>query len=202
MDTGFSNKSLLVELQVIAPDEPHNACGQCRACCVAFGIPEMDKPPHVPCKHLCDHGCGIYSTRPNVCRTFRCVWLQSNGDEIHRPDNLGLLLTTELVSDTSPPFVVAYEIRPGAFAKGLSWLKKLSENNGVPVCVVTHRADDIPHQHRPRLYLNVPYELQGSLRRRFSQSIDGVKAERNSPCPCGSNKKFKKCCMSFIRFLD
>jgi len=27
-----------------------------------------------------------------------------------------------------------------------------------------------------------------------TNSISGVKVSRNSPCACGSNKKYKKCC--------
>lgn len=73
-------------------------CGPCRACCVVVSIPELVKPPGVPCRHLkaavdprgC---CAIYDRRPKPCATFRCSYLNGLGhDATGRPDTLGVML--------------------------------------------------------------------------------------------------------------
>jgi hypothetical protein len=55
-----------------------NHCGNCTACCRVFAIPEFDKPAGKWCQH-CAIGkeCRIYESRPQVCRAFECLWLQS-----------------------------------------------------------------------------------------------------------------------------
>lgn len=54
-----------------------NLCGDCRMCCKLLGVHELNKPPEVRCPHVCNHGCGIYETRPESCRTYECFWLSS-----------------------------------------------------------------------------------------------------------------------------
>lgn len=56
-------------------------------CCVLPAIRELGKPANVPCKHLTETGCGIYESRPQVCRSFECHWL--NGKGASRPDVVG-----------------------------------------------------------------------------------------------------------------
>lgn len=60
-------------------------------CCVLPAIPQLGKPANVPCKHLTPGGCGIYEKRPQVCREFRCHWLDGKGTE--RPDVVGAYTT-------------------------------------------------------------------------------------------------------------
>ena len=70
-------------------------CGPCEACCVALKIeaPELRKPSGRPCAHLARTGCGIYETRPQVCRTFLCGWrLLPELDASWRPDLSGVML--------------------------------------------------------------------------------------------------------------
>lgn len=51
-------------------------CGDCNICCTYLRIDELPvkKPQDVACSHLCEKGCGIYETRPNVCRSWYCGW--------------------------------------------------------------------------------------------------------------------------------
>ncbi len=56
-------------------------------------IPELDKPAGQPCKHLTAKGCGIYDSRPDVCRRFECNWLAGRGDDYARPDVVGAYVT-------------------------------------------------------------------------------------------------------------
>jgi len=70
-------------------------CGPCQACCVALKIdtPQLRKKASVPCPHLVQKGCGIYDTRPPVCRSFLCGWrLLPELDASWRPDLSGVML--------------------------------------------------------------------------------------------------------------
>ena len=70
------------------------ACGPCTACCIDLKIvaPELKKKARVPCPHLSGKGCGIYETRPGVCREFLCGWrLFEDMDNSWRPDLSGIL---------------------------------------------------------------------------------------------------------------
>jgi len=52
-------------------------CGTCTLCCKLLGVEELNKPVGVWCSHCRKgEGCGIYPTRPEVCRIFECLWLQ------------------------------------------------------------------------------------------------------------------------------
>lgn len=74
------------------------SCGECTACCVNLKIEteEFKKPAEVTCQHICSAGCGIYDTRPSVCRTWYCGWryMGQLGLEL-RPDKSGILLRVQ-----------------------------------------------------------------------------------------------------------
>lgn len=67
-------------------------CGECTLCCAFFGVPELEKPYGVACRHCTAAGCGIHPTRPQSCRNFECFWLmdESFPDEF-RPDRSGVV---------------------------------------------------------------------------------------------------------------
>ena len=72
-------------------------CGTCTACCTCIGVKALDKPAGVPCKHLTEHGCGIYETRPQECRQYFCLWADPKAEQLNlpewgRPDQTGLIL--------------------------------------------------------------------------------------------------------------
>jgi len=70
-------------------------CGPCQVCCVALKIkaPQLRKDAQVPCPHLVAKGCGIYESRPPVCRSFLCGWrLMPDLDASWRPDLSGVML--------------------------------------------------------------------------------------------------------------
>jgi len=70
-------------------------CGRCQVCCVALKIkdPQLRKDAQVPCPHLVAKGCGIYESRPPVCRSFLCGWrLMPELDASWRPDVSGVML--------------------------------------------------------------------------------------------------------------
>lgn len=85
-------------------------CGACSLCCVLPAIPQLGKPANVPCVHLTPSGCGIYETRPQGCRDFKCEWLRGGvGDQTSRPDHVGgyvLPLNGDGLTDTKRGFKI------------------------------------------------------------------------------------------------
>lgn len=89
-------------------------CGGCFACCVITDIAELGKPAGVPCQHLVDGKCGIYDTRPQVCRDFECGWkLDPRFREDERPSDVGVMVMGIPLGRAR--LNVAHELREGAF---------------------------------------------------------------------------------------
>src|SRR5882724_563871 len=94
-------------------------CGTCTLCCKIMEIPELGKPHCQWCTNCHKSvGCKIYETRPNSCREFRCVWLQSQswpkpwGEEL-RPNRTKVVLCAMsdgkgVVAQVDPAFPGAY----------------------------------------------------------------------------------------------
>lgn len=53
-------------------------CDGCTMCCKTMKVRELDKPGDTWCRH-CEiaRGCAVYETRPDSCRTYECIWLQT-----------------------------------------------------------------------------------------------------------------------------
>lgn len=71
-------------------------CGECTVCCTQWKIPELNKPAETLCQNLkqppgCQN-CLIYDSRPDVCRNFRCGWMQGFMGEEGRPDKSGVVM--------------------------------------------------------------------------------------------------------------
>lgn len=95
-------------------DDLTRQCGPCQACCVVPEIPELGKKAGERCQHLTEQGCGIYETRPDVCRAFECGWKVNprfRADD--RPDVVGIM--TSGLQHEGLKMNVAHELRPGAF---------------------------------------------------------------------------------------
>lgn len=83
---------------------PGRECGECTVCCVAptIDLPEFKKPQGLACPHCLQASCGIYATRPPVCRTFYCHWRRAGWlDDSWRPDRSQILLRG--TDDDVPP---------------------------------------------------------------------------------------------------
>jgi hypothetical protein len=89
----------------IAPDkdaELGRQCGECSLCCKVLEIKQTDGPLELAfakvqgkwCVYAAKKaGCKIHHVKPDVCREFRCLWLQGAGPEAMRPDRIGAVLT-------------------------------------------------------------------------------------------------------------
>ena len=86
---------------------PAKICGECRACCVDLQIdtPEFQKNARILCPHHTGSGCGIYATRPKVCREFLCGWLlfPELGND-WRPDRSGVLILQRAYDQLPPAY--------------------------------------------------------------------------------------------------
>lgn len=70
----------------------HRKCDGCTACCTVLGVASIDKPEHVPCKHLCQIGCAVHSTKPEECNAYSCLWkIGAIAQDKYRPDKIGLI---------------------------------------------------------------------------------------------------------------
>lgn len=75
-------------------------CGSCTMCCKLLAVAELSKPKNKLCEHCSvGRGCKIYSERPDSCRAFRCIWLQTQTNsevtpfpERLRPDHCKVVL--------------------------------------------------------------------------------------------------------------
>lgn len=75
------------------PLAPRRECGDCVACCELLYVNDLQKPAGTSCKHCTSKGCGIYATRPAVCREWFCGWRRVAGlAEELRPDRSGILI--------------------------------------------------------------------------------------------------------------
>jgi Fe-S-cluster containining protein len=75
----------------------HRGVLDCRDHFVIFGNDghkdAIQKPAHTACKHLTCNGCGIYKTRPPLCRGFQCFWLNGWLPEYMKPDEFGVMFS-------------------------------------------------------------------------------------------------------------
>jgi len=96
-------------------------CGDCSLCCTVLRVDELRKLGGVPCPELrspaaareLGGGCGIHTSRPAICRGYRCLWLQGGLDEEDRPGRLGAVL--DLVTRGAETRLEIHEAEPGTF---------------------------------------------------------------------------------------
>jgi Fe-S-cluster containining protein len=85
---------------------PGRVCGPCNVCCVALTINDktLQKVQGYRCPNtLPDHGCAIYETRPDTCRTFFCGWRTLKWiRETLRPDTSGVLVRIQAEKPAAP----------------------------------------------------------------------------------------------------
>lgn len=69
-----------------------NHCNGCTACCSVLEIKELSKPANTTCSSCTGKGCGVYDTRPETCKNFKCAYLNSDWPENLRPDKCGVII--------------------------------------------------------------------------------------------------------------
>ncbi len=81
--------------------------------------------------------CGIYSSRPQSCRDFKCAWLEGVGSHEDRPDKSGALIYMAADSNGAP-FIAAVECRPGVLDEGTE-VRKVIDEAGYTIRVLIDR---------------------------------------------------------------
>lgn len=122
-------------------------CGPCQVCCVALKIkaPQLRKEAQIPCPHLVAKGCGIYESRPPVCRSFLCGWrLMPELDASWRPDLSGVMLLP----------VPEAQIPKGYRAAGPGWVLVISDARKAITPKLARLAAGMVKRHTA-LYLSV-----------------------------------------------
>ncbi len=77
---------------------PGRDCGDCVACCQVLRIdqPDLQKAAGILCTHNTGTGCGIYATRPGICRSWYCLWRRIDAmPDAARPDRCGVIFCLE-----------------------------------------------------------------------------------------------------------
>ena len=101
-------------------------CGGCNACCDVLEIAEF-KPAEELCKHWrVGSGCSAYNTRPEGCRTFRCIWLDGFFEKRDRPDKGGFVVAMKA---TATPYVSA--LWPLGGGKLRAAAREMAQKHGV-----------------------------------------------------------------------
>ncbi len=120
--------------------EPRRSCGDCTLCCTLLRVDELKKRGGTPCPQLRGPtgGCGIYETRPRICRAYRCLWLQGKLEEGDRPDLLGAIL--DHVNEAGVMHLAVREAETGAFERSPR-LREIAERHRstMPVRITSTR---------------------------------------------------------------
>ena len=123
-------------------------CGECSLCCTVLRVDELRKLGGTPCAHLAgaDSGCGIYTTRPAICRAYRCAWLRGAFRADDRPDHLGAVLDFQTQGMTTRLSI--REATPGAFDRSPR-LREIAEEYRTQMPVRITDVDDVLNRDRP-----------------------------------------------------
>jgi hypothetical protein len=99
------------------PTPPGRVCGACSLCCTLLRVDVLAKLGGTPCRHQQignpEGACGIHERRPEICRGYRCLWLNGSLEDADRPDRLGAVLS--LTTEGEAPSLFVHEARRGAF---------------------------------------------------------------------------------------
>lgn len=78
------------------------SCNKCQECCNGnLTIKELNVYPNNPCKFMCSIGCSAYNERPQVCKSFNCLWLTDESiPEKMYPKKSGVVMYTQKINNS------------------------------------------------------------------------------------------------------
>jgi len=116
-------------------------CGECTACCTVYPVKALNKKPGVTCEHVCETGCAIYSTHPQECRTFECLWRGNHlGADEHRPDKIGVIFGSNFDKDLGL-ILYAQEFREGSIKKLLPLMQGIAHSHLIYLAYVGNKGN-------------------------------------------------------------
>lgn len=123
------------------------SCGSCSHCCTVLRVDELRKAAGRDCEHQRgEAGCGIYASRPSICRGYRCLWLQGGLEDDERPDRTGGIV--DLEPRGLGVQLSIREVRPGAFDASTA-LQAIAERHREQMPVRISDAVDVMNPDRP-----------------------------------------------------
>jgi Fe-S-cluster containining protein len=110
-------------------------------------VDELAKLGGCPCLHqLPEGGCAVHAQRPEICRAYRCAWLEGAFEETDRPDRLGAVLDLQSRGDSVR--LVVRQMDAGALARSPRLQEIVSEvRRSLPVEI--RDVDDVLASDRP-----------------------------------------------------
>lgn len=124
-------------------------CADCTGCCIVFEVKDVNKAFGEPCKHLgktlFGTGCVIYESRPDACKHYVCLWLDSQRridvpslPEVLRPNVSKVVLGWPWGEDRETLFVYPYPEHDDAWRKEpvAGYLRMILARKGKIVVVV------------------------------------------------------------------
>lgn len=124
------------------------SCGPCDLCCTVLRVDELRKLGGTRCVHQRSDppGCGIYDSRPGICRAYRCLWLRGGLEEGDRPDRTGAVI--DLATSEGPPYLAIREFHAGTFDASAR-LQEIAERFRELVPVRVTSAEEAMNPDRP-----------------------------------------------------
>lgn len=123
-----------------------HSCDGCTVCCKVLKIRELDKPANTWCADCkIGIGCGIYETRPESCRVYECIWLQTQSLDkpiaaALRPDRSRVVIGTTNHGEDVVLYVTPE--RPDAWRRG-EFARLVGEFKGRGIKVLVSCGDDL-----------------------------------------------------------
>lgn len=127
-------------------------CEDCTGCCTVFEVKAVNKAFGEPCKHLgktlFGTGCQIYETRPDACRHYVCLWLDSQRrldvatmPESMRPNVTKVVLGWPWAEDRNTLFVYPYPGHDDAWRQSpvKEYLQMVLSRGGKIVVVINNK---------------------------------------------------------------
>lgn len=147
------------------------SCGECDLCCTVLRVDELGKLGGRCCEHQRGggKGCGIYENRPNICRSYRCLWLKGGLEASDRPDQIGAVI--DLCVGEGPAYLGIRQLHEGRF-EASSRLQEIAELFRETIPVRITRSDDATNDSRPYRVLHA-----GGVERRIEgEWVEEVRA--------------------------
>ena len=135
------------------PLEARRNCDGCGACCTVLNVPQLNSPAYESCRHLCAGGCGIYESRPEICRVYFCEWALGNAPEWMKPNVCGVV-PGHAKGHTA---MHLHEVWPGASESAqVRAFIRMANSKGRQVVVTLHPGAPAASQQtqRNRIYLS------------------------------------------------
>ncbi len=114
----------------LTSDKPNpRVCGGCTACCTVYPVAALNKKAGVTCQHVCETGCAIYSTHPQECKTYECLWRSNHlGTDEDRPDKSGVIFGSNFDQELGL-ILYAQEFREGSIKKLMPLIQSIARCN-------------------------------------------------------------------------